>query len=233
MKNKFYTPMLSGLILLFSLTLSCKRDKTPTPVALSTPSTPVSDFEGNVYQTVKIGNQIWTTGNLRSTKFNDGSSIPYVDVQANFVNLNTPAFAYYGFNTVNKPVYGALYNYYAATDPKIAPAGWHVPTAVEWQTLIQTLGANAGDKLKEIGTAHWAAPATNATNESGLTALPGEFIDGGDGSFNQLFYTAAFWTSTETNATNATVFQLVNTNSTVSSTSYYKSNGYSLRLVKD
>jgi len=233
MKNKFYTPMLSGLILLFSLTLSCKRDKTPTPVPLSTPSAPVSDFEGNVYQTVKIGNQIWTTGNLRSTKFKDGSSIPYVDVQANFMNLNTPAFAYYGFNFVNKPDYGALYNYYAATDPKIAPDGWHVPTAAEWQTLIQTLGANAGDKLKEMGTTHWAAPATNATNESGLTALPGGFIDGGDGSFNQLFYTAAFWTSTETNATSATVFQLVNTNSTVSSTSYYKSNGYSIRLVKD
>ena len=108
-----------------------------------------------------------------------------------------------------------------------------MPTAAEWQTLIQTLGANAGDKLKEMGTAHWAAPATNATNESGLTALPGGYIDGGTGDFLELFYTAAFWTSTETNATNGTVFQLVNTNSTVSSTSYYKSNGYSLRLVKD
>jgi uncharacterized protein (TIGR02145 family) len=233
MKNKFYTPMLSGLILLFSLTLSCKRDKTPAPVPLSTPSTPVSDFEGNVYQTVKIGNQIWTTGNLRSTKFNDGSSIPYVNVQANFISLNTPAFAYYGFNFVNKPDYGALYNYYAASNPKIAPAGWHVPTEAEWQTLIQTLGANPGDKLKEMGTTHWAAPNTNATNESGLTALPGGLIDGGTGDFIQLFYTAAFWTSTETNATNATVFQLVNTNSTVSSASFYKSNGYSLRLVKD
>jgi uncharacterized protein (TIGR02145 family) len=233
MKNKFYTPVLSGLMLLFSLTLSCKRDKTPTPVPLSTPSEPVSDFEGNVYQTVKIGNQIWTTGNLRSTKFNDGSSIPYVNVQANFVNLNTPAFAYYGFNFVNKPVFGALYNYYAATDPKIAPAGWHVPTAAEWQTLILALGANAGDKLKEMGTAHWAAPATNATNESGLTALPGGLIDGGTGDFIQLFYTAAFWTSTETNATNATAFQLVNANSTVSSAPFYKSNGLSLRLVKD
>jgi uncharacterized protein (TIGR02145 family) len=233
MKNKFYTPMLSGLILLFSLTLSCKRDKTPTPVAIFTPSDPVSDVEGNVYQTVKIGNQIWTTGNLRSTKFNDGSSIPYVDVQANWVNLNTPAFVYYAFDSANKPTYGALYNYYAATDPKIAPAGWHVPTAAEWQTLILALGVNAGDKLKEMGTTHWQPPVSNATNESGLTVLPGGFIDGGDGSFNLLFYTAAFWTSTETNATNATVFQLVNTNSTVSSTSYYKSNGYSLRLVKD
>ena len=144
--------------------ITIKRDKTPTPVALSTPSTPVSDFEGNAYQTVKIGNQIWTTGNLRSTKFNDGSSIPYVDVQANFVNLNTPAFAYYGFNFVNKPDYGPLYNYYAATDPKIAPAGWHVPTEAEWQTLILALGANAGDKLKEMGTTHWQPPVSNATN---------------------------------------------------------------------
>lgn len=233
MKNKFYTPMLSGLLLLFSLTLSCKRDKTPTPVPLFTPSDPVTDIEGNVYQTVKIGNQIWLAENFRSTKFNDGSSIPYVDVQANWANLNTPAFAYYAYNVFGITTYGSLYNYYAATDPKIAPAGWHVPTAAEWQTLIQTLGANAGDKLKEMGTTHWAAPNTNATNESGLTIRPGGLIDGGTGDFIQLFYTAAFWTSTETNATNATVFQLVNTNSTVSSASFYKSNGYSLRLVKD
>ncbi len=230
MKNKFYTPMLSGLMLLFSLTLSCKRDKTPTPLP---PALTVTDIEGNVYQTVKIGNQTWTTQNLRTTKFNDGSSIPYVNVQANWANLNTPAFAYYGYNTVLKATYGPLYNYYAAKDPKIVPAGWHVPSAVEWQTLLQTLGANAGDKLKEMGTTHWALPSSNATNESGFTALPGGFIDGGNGSLLQLYYAATFWTSTETNATSATAFQLVNANSTVSSGSLYKSNGYSLRLVKD
>ena len=222
--------MLSGLMLLFSLTISCKRDKTPSPLP---PALTVTDIEGNVYQTVKIGNQIWTTQNLRTTKFNDGSSIPYVDVQANWANLSTPGFAYYGFNSVLKATYGPLYNYYAAKDPKIAPAGWHVPTAAEWQTLLLALGANAGDKLKEIGTTHWAAPATNATNESGFTALPGGLIDGGNGDLLQLFYTAAFWTSTETNATSATNFQLVNGNSTVSSGSLLKSSGLSLRLVKD
>ena len=230
MKNKFYTPMLSGLMLLFSLTLSCKKDK-PAPVP---PALTVTDANGNVYQTVKIGTQTWMAENLKSTKFNDGSAIPYVDVQANWANLNTPAFAYYAFDSANKPTYGALYNYYAATDPKIAPVGWHVPTEAEWLILLNSLGGNilAGDKLKEAGNTHWSLPSSIATNESGFTALPGGFIDVGGFSQN-LTSSALYWTVTETDATHARFISLSKSSGLVQSATITKGLGLSLRLVKD
>jgi len=116
MKNKFYTHMLSGLMLLFSLTLSCKKDKPAPPLT-------VTDADGNVYQTVKIGNQIWMAENLRTTKFNDGSLIPNVTDNVAWSNTATSAYCWYNNDMVNANPYGALYNYYAASNPKIAPAG--------------------------------------------------------------------------------------------------------------
>ena len=104
----------------------------------------VKDADGNVYTTVKIGNQVWTVENLRTTKYNDGSAIPLVTDSAAWVNLTTPGYCYYN-NTTNADSikkYGALYNWYAVDTKKLAPAGWHVPTDAEWDTLQNYLIAN-------------------------------------------------------------------------------------------
>ena len=50
--------------------------------------------------------------------------------------------------------YGPLYNWWAATESAIAPAGWHVPTNAEWTTLLTYIG-NDTNKLKAIGTDYW------------------------------------------------------------------------------
>ena len=131
----------------------------------------VIDYDGNTYQTVEIGNQIWMAENLRSTHYSDGSPIPYLN---------------YDNDTANGLIYGRLYTWAAVmngaessnTNPSnvqgIAPDGWHLPSKAEWHQLADFLGGTliAGGKLKETGNNHWLSPNTGATNESGFTALP-------------------------------------------------------------
>jgi uncharacterized protein (TIGR02145 family) len=221
MKNKFYTPMLSGLILLFSLTLSCKKDKPAPPLT-------VTDADGNVYQTIVIGTQTWTTENLRTTKFNDGTSIPNEPDGVAWNGLLTAAYCWYNNDVANKPTSGALYNYFAATDPKIAPAGWHVPTEAEWQTLVDYLGGNglAGGKLKEVNATSWLAPNTGATNESKFSAKGAGRRNGS--TFEFLATKSLLWAST-----NSIAYVLYNDQAVVASVQPPTQTGCSIRLVKD
>jgi uncharacterized protein (TIGR02145 family) len=104
----------------------------------------LTDTDGNVYQTVQIGTQVWTVENLRVTKYNDGSSIPLDTSTATWGNATTPMFCYYSNTTNSDSIkkYGALYNWYVVNPlnpKKIAPTGWHVPTDAEWDTLQNNL----------------------------------------------------------------------------------------------
>ena len=136
----------------------------------------VTDVDGNVYSTVTIGSQKWFAGNLKTTKYQDGSAVPFSTVSNPWGNLITAAYCWYN-NDVStyKNTYGALYNWYAVNTGKLCPAGWHIPSDVEWATLTDYLGGKsiAGGELKETGTTHWASPNTGATNKSGFSALPG------------------------------------------------------------
>jgi uncharacterized protein (TIGR02145 family) len=148
---------------------------------------PITDIEGNIYETVKIYRQVWMTENLKVTKFNDGTSITLVPDSATWMDLETPAYCWYNNDSTSyKEPYGALYNFYAVNTGKLCPTGWHVPTEEEWYTLISKLDAKhepfnyfgitsftAGGKLKEAGTTHWYSTNQGATNETGFTALPG------------------------------------------------------------
>lgn len=197
--------------------------------------TSIMDVDGNVYNTVTIGTQVWLKENLRTTKYNDGSAIVYPGTNnATWQNNTTGAYAWYANDIANKSIYGALYNWHAVNTGKLAPEGWHVATDAEWKTLTDFLsGENiAGGQLKEAGTAHWITPNTDATNLSFFTGLPGGSRDLG-GSFDTKGYNGYFWTSTSVSTTDAYSRYLYFGNGFVYNYSYNKSLGYSVRCVID
>ena len=90
----------------------------------------VTDVDGNIYNTVKIGNQVWMAENLKTTKFNDGTPIPQVIDSIAWSNLTTPGFCWYNNDeTSYKNIYGALYNEYVTDimDKDVCPTGWDLP----------------------------------------------------------------------------------------------------------
>jgi uncharacterized protein (TIGR02145 family) len=171
--------------------------------------------DGETYKTVKIGTQVWMAENLKATKYNDGTAISLVtdidEWNANvWSHLGTPAYCWYNNDASNyKSTYGALYTWDALNNGKLCPIGWHVPSDDEWTTLINYLGGpdEAGGKLKETDTTHWQNPNTDATNESGFTALPsGSRINLG---FNGIGYIGGWWSSTEYGTDQARMLNLI------------------------
>lgn len=158
----------------------------------------ITDVDGNVYTLVEIGNQCWFRENLKTTKFVDGSEIPYVTDQTAWNSATTPARRYPNNNDVALGnAIGLLYNWYTVEDPRVlCPTGSHVPTDVEWTELVNHLGGDsvAGGKLKMAGTEYWQSPNTGATNSSGFNGLPGGAIRPLDG-FVWTFQNGFWWTS--------------------------------------
>ena len=138
----------------------------------------VVDIDDNIYTVVTIGEQEWIGENLKTTRYNDGTPIPLLEdelIWEDAYDNKTPAYAWYDNDIINKNIYGALYNWYTVGTDKLCPTGWHVPSKEEYITLAEFAGGEdiAGGKLKETGTTHWKSPNTGATNELGLSALPG------------------------------------------------------------
>jgi uncharacterized protein (TIGR02145 family) len=161
----------------------------------------VSDIDGNVYDTVRIGTQVWMVENLKTTKYNDGTAIPLATDSATWSITTSGEFCWYNNDASYKSTYGALYNWYAVNTGKLAPSGWHVPTDSEWTILTTYLGDTgaAGGALREVGTTHWISPNTGATNTSGFSALPGGYRDQsslfiGLGSFGN-WWSSTAWSS--------------------------------------
>ncbi|MBA7528679.1 hypothetical protein ES705_20867 [subsurface metagenome] len=193
----------------------------------------VTDYDGNYYNIVEIGSQVWMAENLKTTKYNDGTAIPLVTDPTTWINLTTPGYCWYDNNEANyKNTYGALYNWYTVNIGKLCPTGWHVPTDAEWSTLIDYLGGEsvAGGKLKETGTIHWNSPNTGATNETGFKALPGGLRSV---AFYDIGYYGRWWSATEQDAASAWIRVLANGNGIVFSSNNGKSAGFSVRCLRD
>jgi|WetSurMetagenome_2_1015567.scaffolds.fasta_scaffold63125_4 uncharacterized protein (TIGR02145 family) len=196
----------------------------------------LTDQDGNVYKTVTIGTQTWMAENLRTTMYNDGTSITNVTGVTEWGNLTTGAYCNYN-NTTNTDTiatYGRLYNWYAVNTGKLCPTGWHVPTDAEWTTLTNYLGGEdaAGGKLKETGTKHWLSPNTGATNETGFTALPGG-DRGDDGAFYDIGHYGIWWSATENNTSDAWLRYMHYYSSNVTRNYYSRKLGFSVRCVRD
>jgi uncharacterized protein (TIGR02145 family) len=232
-------------------------DATTSVPAFSPCGAPISDIDGNVYNTVLIGAQCWTKENLRVRRYNNGTSILFDATggpdgsSSTWQNLEIGAHTIYAHDSLATPSnltkYGYLYNWYAAKGIstggailpndtlRICPTGWHVPTDTEWTTLTTELGGEsvAGGKLKSIGTVfYWNSPNTEATNSSGFSALPGGSRIK-DGSFNNLSNSAVFWRATQVNDNNAWSSRLDYNSDDVSRISYEKQLGASIRCLKD
>ena len=165
----------------------------------------VTDIDGNVYETIQIGEQVWMAENLKTTHYNDGSEIPTGYSGSEGAQLETGAYAVYDDDPVNADVYGNLYNWYTVDDSRgICPENYHIPTDDEWYILLEYLGGAsygsgenwiiAGGKMKDVGTIEdgdglWYAPNEGATNESGFTAIPIQV-------YNWIGYPQAEWKET-------------------------------------
>jgi len=205
--------------------------------SIANSGTTVTDIDGNVYHTVTIGTQVWMVENLKTIKYRNGDPIPNITNSNSWAALNTGAYCWYNNDLANKADYGALYNWYSVADIRnIAPTGWHVATYDEWTTLINFLGGDkiAGDKVTEKGIVHWQSPNSEATNESGFTALPGGACNY-EGAFNSLKYIGYFWSSTEKDSNNAMGKALWCNQTTFinGGGNPPKSDGFSVRCVKD
>jgi uncharacterized protein (TIGR02145 family) len=228
--------LLSIGIMAIALFLNCNPTSSNNNTVVFTDS--VTDVDGNVYHAVTIGTQTWTVENLKTTKYNDGTAIPLVTDSAAWSNLTTGAYCWYNNDaTTNKATYGALYNWYAVNTGKLAPAGWHVPTDAEWSTLSAYLGGDnvSGGALKEPGTTHWYSPNTGATNSSGFSALPGGYrgYRGYNGNFDYIGDVGHWWSATENDASCAYYRYLFYDLNFLFRDNYFKSYGFSVRLLRD
>jgi uncharacterized protein (TIGR02145 family) len=198
---------------------------------------PLTDNDGNIYNTIIIGSQVWMTVNLKTTKFNDDTPIPFVTDNLTWGALTSPAYCWYkndGKN--NKENYGALYNWFTVNTGKLCPSGWHVPGDAEWRILTDYLGGEsvASGKLKETNLAHWMAPNTGASNEYGFTARPGGYRTGlSDGSFHTMGYYGWWWAGTQDNWSSGRARLMTFDAGEIESGAGLKKNGYSVRCIKD
>ena len=219
----------------------------------------VTDYDGNIYNWSRIGEQTWMIENLKSTHYSDGTEIPLVESVYGWENLDDTdkGYSYFENSASNSDVYGALYNWAAVMNNEnssdnipsgvqgVCPTGWHLPSDAEWKEIevflgmdtvdvdnIGWRGVNQSGKMKEAGTEHWDSPNTGATNESGFTALPGGYRIY-YGTFNELGFGAYFWSATEFNGSQSWKRYFHADNKTVGRKMELKNSGFSVRCVKD
>ncbi len=202
----------------------------------------ITDFDGNIYNTVKIGGQTWMKENLKVTHYRNGDLIPNITDATQWSNLTAGAYCNYLNSTDNDTIstYGHLYNWYSVNDSrKIAPIGWHIPSDNEWAALETYLGGPinpVGGKMKETGIIHWASPNAGADNSSGFSGLPGGSRSLWGSSYYGYIGIMGYWWSANESSTDplkANMRVLYNDISSFGRDSGHKVDGYSVRCVMD
>jgi uncharacterized protein (TIGR02145 family) len=208
--------------------------------------------DGNVYQTVKIGDQTWMAENLAYLPSVVGPGTGSYTTPYYYVSDYNGAYVAEAEATENFQTYGVLYNWPAAmagstssdANPSglqgVCPTGWHLPSSAEWAQLIDYMGGayvEVGGKLKETGTKHWKYSDIGATNETGFTAIPGgcRYYDNEriKGIFSDTGYYCYFWTSTDINTGNARYYGINTHGSSIFLRSNTKESAHSIRCLKD
>lgn len=212
----------------------------------------VNDGDGNVYPVITIGNQIWMAGNLKTTRFTDGTPIPMVRDSLGWVALNSPSFCWVNNDSASYAVtYGALYNWYAINpesngNRNICPEGWHVPSDEDWKILARTLadkGYGFEGERRDIAkamaaTSGWKPHNTvnnpgydqESNNRSGFNAVPAGYRNF-RGAFNYTGSFAYWWSSTGQSPEKAFYRFIHSYYSYLGRNSFSKKNGFSVRCV--
>ncbi len=223
---KILKPVLNFIIIAVFVATGCSKSDDGTG--------DISDFEGNTYKTVRIGEQVWMAENLRSTVLNDGTPLKLVTDSTAWKALTSPGYCWYDNDISNKDIYGALYNAFTTDSSNICPAGWHIPSKEDWQQLVTYLGdsLNAGGMLKETGTRYWQDPNTGADNISGFSAL-GAGIRYFQGTFSSLLDYSAIWSATASDDAGQWFIGLYYGSSSASFGHRKRTYGLSIRCIKD
>jgi len=224
----------------------CKKDEPKIPTTLN-------DIDGNNYNVIVIGTQVWMKENLKTTKYSNADLIgTTTPATLDITTESSPKYQWaVGGDENNVATYGRLYTWYAVTDSRnVCPTGWHLPNDTEWTTLINYLGnpSISGGKIKEVGTLHWQSPNIGATNESSFTALPAGFRTNmvGDGLFPYKGLMGCWWSSSEMFVANYGILggsiSLINNSAAVSNAEMSwssaigytdKGQGFSVRCIRD
>ena len=222
----------------------------PTAISKGKDGAKLTDTDGNVYTTIKIGNQMWTVENLRATKYNDGSPIPLVSETSEWNERFSPAYCWYENDINNKAKYGALYNWHVVNTGTLAPIGWHIPTDADWTELEEYLIANGynwdgtttDNKIGQSLAAKTDWSYSNkegkvgnefeADNRTGFLALPGGYR-APSGIFNFKRDFGYWWSSTECDTSSAFNRYLFYAHALLYREIGSKSCGFSVRLVRD
>ena len=236
------------VIVLVIFTNSCENDDDKSNSNILT----VTDKDGNIYNTVTIGTQVWMAENLKTTKYNDGTEIPLVTDNKAWDDLTTSGYCWYENNQVTYGNYGALYNWYTVNTGKLCPTGWHVPTDAEWTTLENYLIAN-GYNYNDTTSGNFIAKSLAAAknwnsstrtgcvgntdypdkrNVTGFTALPSGYREY-DGTFYAYGNFGSWWSSDAHSPDLAWERSIGNDFNNVFKTGSFKDNGASVRCLKD
>ncbi len=199
----------------------------------------ISDVDGNSYKTVYIGTQHWMAENLKVYRYNDQTDLKFIMDNAEWENNNLGAYCFYNNDDEFISKYGLLYNWYAISpssngNKNVCPTGWHVPTDAEWTVLTDYLGGAsvAGSKMKEVSITSWSTDNTDATNTSLFTGLPGGYRYE-NGSYDWVGTYGSWWSSTVYKVDSAWAHSLRRFNGIVNRYYPIKSNGLSIRCLKD
>ena len=226
----------------------------------SCPAMPtVTDADGNIYHTVKIGNQCWLRENLRVKKYADGTVIP----ESSYNSTTVGYWSYPNEDSSNQLSHGLLYNWAAvmrgATScdsipsgvQGICPIGWHVPSNAEWTQLInyvssqsefpcgsnnvniaKALAATSGWKYSSNDCATGNNSSTNNTTGFGVISS-GCYFQGIGQNYLDYDAHAAFWSSTEQNDNSACIRYISYNSAAVGTTYKDKYRQYSVRCLRD
>jgi uncharacterized protein (TIGR02145 family) len=196
----------------------------------------IADIEGNVYNTMGIGSQIWMVENLNTTKLNDGTHITPVLDDSLWNRIKSPGYCWYNNDSLaNRKIYGALYNFYTVETGLLCPTGWHVPDKSEWKTLSTFLGGDdiAGGKLKDYYTSYWQGTNRCIVNNFGFSALPGGKRRSITGIFDEIGVRGYWWTCASEDGNFANSRSMSNSSLKLDIFVSNKKNGYSIRCIKD
>ncbi len=242
---------------IYGFSVRCIRDVSGSAYAQACPDIPsVTDYDGNIYNTVKIGNQCWMRENLRTEHYSDGTEIAMGNTYSN----STP----YRYNPDNDhsvvATYGYLYNWTAVIHPStsssvnrsgvqgICPEGWHVPSEAEWMQLFDFVSSQS-ENVCNSNTSYIAKSLAatrgwythdgtcsigndrTTNNVTGFSALPAGFY--ALGNYFTFGDYVSYWSATENSNSKVFGHSLIYYDAIVYNGDVDKDNAISVRCLLD